>query len=193
MLCMKCTLLTDLMLLYLVETASQSQSCPVFGRNGSLTSPSDREGLFMNFNTPSQCNGTVTSWNYCYYRGRGEDGDLLEVKFMVYRQNTTTSGMYNLVPNSLYNLRLNYSDLENNGCHNILLSTTQQFQILQNDVVSACLPTDDNINPLHINRNRQGLEEYWFNRECANDLNSVNTDQERQRQDRLHLHATISK
>ncbi len=97
----------------------------------------------MNFDSPSQCNGRVVRWNYCYWRD-GSVGDILGVKFLVYRRNVTT-GVYHPVPNSLYNLTVNYENLQtmfmNFGCGNITLTSTQQFQILQNDIISAMAPS----------------------------------------------------
>ena len=56
----------------------------------------------MNFNVSSQCNGTVTAWNFCHRANRQRTSG--EVKFMVYRESANTTGVYNLVPNSLYTL-----------------------------------------------------------------------------------------
>ncbi len=47
------------------------------------------------------------------------------------------SNAYNPVPNSIYNI-------------NIKLRSTEEFQILENDIISACDIDNDDINPLFV-------------------------------------------
>ena len=105
----------------------------------------------MNFDSPSQCNGRVVGWNYCYWRV-GNIGDTLGVRFLVYRRNTTT-GVYHQVPNSLYSLMVRYEELQatnNRGCGSVILNSTDQFDIMQNDIVAACIIDNDGIMPLYL-------------------------------------------
>ena len=92
----------------------------------------------MNFDAPSQCEGTVTQWNYCYAITSGNVYN--GVRFLVYRE-TNESGVYSVVPGSNYTLLRNSSELDQTGvdCENITLNSSQQFQILPNDIVSACI------------------------------------------------------
>ena len=178
---------------------SQSQSCPVFGTNRQPTSRSTQERLFMNFDAPSQCNGTVTSWNYCYYRpNRRADDDILGVKFLVYRQNTSTS-LFHPVPNSVFTLTVNYGSLNVSGCQSVMLNSSQQFQIQMNDVISACIIDCQNLHPLYVTTldyfpdfNYQ-VDSSEYERCTDQQLDTIDTTRLRiRRRNMLLLHATIS-
>ena len=158
----------------------------------------------MNFEAPSLCYGTVTQWNYCYYR-LGHVSDRLGVKFMVYRESSMT-GTYSVVPGSMHVLVANYLDLEANldlyrGCGNVVLDSSCWFQIQPNDIISACIieDRDSNIRPLFLT-SIASHEAYQMNvdERCIDDqLSVINANQQRIPgllvRRRLSLHATISK
>ena len=147
----------------------------------------------MNFNVSSQCNGTVTAWNYCHRANGQRNG---EIKFMVYRESANTTGVYNLVPNSLYTLIEDYEHMEDEFvCHNISLNVSQQFQILQNDVISTCM-TENSLNI--ISRLRKRKEQYLYRlseyRSCIDEqLGTIHSNNANEINRQLHLYATISK
>ena len=184
-----------------IGVISQSLSCPVFGTNRQPTSRSTQEKLFMNFDAPSQCNGTVTSWNYCYYRSsfRRSD-DLLGVKFLAYRQNASTD-LYHPVPNSVFTLTVNYGSLNASGCQSVMLNSSQQFQIEINDVISACIIDYLNLHPLYVTTYVSNPREFnyqvnldQYERCTDQQLDTIDTTQSSiRRRNVLLLHATISK
>ena len=183
-----------------IGVISQSLSCPVFGTNRQPTSRSTQEKLFMNFDAPSQCNGTVTSWNYCYYRSsfRRSD-DLLGVKFLAYRQNASTS-LYHPVHNSVFTLIVNHGNLSgSSGCRSVMLNSSQQFQIEINDIISACIIDYQNLHPLYVTTldyfpdfNYQ-VDSSEYERCTDQQLDTIDTTRLRiRRRNMLLLHATIS-
>ena len=149
----------------------------------------------MDFHSPAQCNGTVVEWNYCFYgdRSRGSAGDVYGVKFMVYRSSNVT-GVYNIVNNSLNYLKMDYELLptHGSGCSNTILNTTQQFQILQNDIVAACIiEGDSEISRLRV-ANQNPNQAYYVRVGCTDhQLKSIDLNSEYEIRDLLRLNASI--
>ena len=148
----------------------------------------------MNFDAPSQCNGTVTSWNFCYHRPDSRDN--FRVKFLVYRQNASTS-LYHPVPNSIFTLIVNYESLNESGCQSILLNSSQKFQIQTNDVISACSIGHQDMRPLYVTIFHDNPYQVNFDQfeSCADlQLDTVDTIRSDTRTGNvLLLHATIGK
>ena len=150
----------------------------------------------MNFDAPSQCEGTVTQWNYCYAIINSDVHN--GVRFLVYRE-TNESGVYSVVPGSNYTLLRNSSELDQTGvdCESIILDSSQQFQILPNDIVSACIMNfpDAGIAPLYTISAGSEARHFSINSRCTDtdldniDANVINSGFSLQ----LHLHATVSK
>ena len=149
----------------------------------------------MDFHSPAQCNGTVVEWNYCFYGDRSgrSAGDVYGVKFMVYRSSNVT-GVYNIVNNSLHYLKMDYELLPTHGigCSNVTLNTTQQFQILQNDIIAACIiEGDSEVNRLHVARDWPN-QAYYVRVGCSDDqLNSIDLNSGYKIRDLLRLNASI--
>ena len=174
------------------------QTCPRFGSALTILSTfrSAETKIFINFDSPSQCNGTVTAWNYCYIRPQGQEGDRVGVRFLVYRE--SGGGIYNVLPNSLYTLVANYQDLSpTSQCSSIVLNASLQFRIQENDVASACIIDDGDIRPLYVTNGRSDRA-YQVNSNgyemCSNlQLASVNTNSpDVRKRNSLYLEATIS-
>ena len=153
--------------------------------------------LFMNFDAPSQCR---TQWNYCYILF-GDSDNTFGVKFMVYRESDVAE-VYNVVPGSNYTLLRSYSQLQlGQDCGTVELSSSERFQILPNDIISACLVDNDknNIEHLIITSIAIGSEarQLAVDRRCFDsELRTIDAGPggiNSPRSRRLHLHATISK
>lgn len=130
----------------------------------------------MNFATPAQCSGTVTWWNYCYLRQ--SSGTRFGVKFMVYRE-TDQTRVYSVVPRSLHTLVLEYSDLQASGCRREMLNANQQFQVLPNDILAACIFRNSSTEPLFMidGSDRQAYRIRDVSDDCIdNELSTVNVN-----------------
>jgi len=99
--------------------------------------------LLVNFESPAQCRGIVSSWRYCYYRPSGDynDDDIFGAKLMIYRQNPSHINKYNLVSQSVTDLRLEWSAIKNSSfqCVDEVLQKSDQFEVRDNDIVGACI------------------------------------------------------
>ena len=106
-----------------------------------------------------------------------------------------------MVPGSIHMLVVNYEDLTvdalGRGCGNTTLNSNRWFQIQPNDIISACIINDSNIEPLFItSRPNNGVPADQMNVDvCIDDqLGVINTNQQRTRtRRRLSLHASICK
>ena len=109
-----------------IATAANYAVCPQIGSyQNSSFSFSFRDGLYLSRDSPSQCHGKVTQWNFCYQTS-AVLSDTHRVKFMVYRQNASTS-VYYRVSNSLTTYIS--EDLAVEGCLSIPLSQNELFDI----------------------------------------------------------------
>ena len=104
----------------------------------------------MNFGAPAQCNGTVTSWQYCYYNVNPDDDcdessdDTISYRsvFLVYRKIGTST--YAPVPGTSKLVTLTPSCSSGGRqlpCQEVALSPSEQFSVQQNDIIAACLPS----------------------------------------------------
>ena len=131
-----------------IATAASSAVCPQFGsyQNSSCSAYSPRVGLYLSRDSPSQCHGKMTQWNFCYRRSSTFSATH-GVKFMVYRQNTNTS-VYYRVSNSLTTYTSN--NLAWQKCLSIPLGQNKSFDIQPNDIAAACMIHDSNTKPLQL-------------------------------------------
>lgn len=125
-------------------------SCPPVGSEADQPvqmSPTTGHGLYLNFGNPAQCSGAITAWHYCLYKPPSIDGQYV-AKFVVYRR-SSASGTYTPAPGSIKTLMLSSGDIpEGFSCGVLSLAVAEQFQIEQNDIVGACLPTNGRGLPL---------------------------------------------
>ena len=133
-----------------------SNTCPLLGSDITTRfTQSTRERLFMNFGAPAQCNGTVTSWTYCYYNVNSDDDcdegsdDSVSYRsvFLVYRK-TGTSNQYAPVLETTKLVTLSPScsiGRRQLPCQEVVLSPSEQFSVQQNDVIAACLPSTGSV------------------------------------------------
>ena len=179
--------------------SSQSDTCPTFGTDETSISRSREERIFLNFEAPSQCRGSVTSWNYCHYESRDGNKEQYGAKLLVYRRSSATSDDYVQVAGSVTELILLNNDVREFDCGTIAL--TQPFEIQENDIIAACVWNEGAINPLYLVGNGASTDQYLYQydrgmrEKCkANHLQSVDTghnDFTLRRNFRLHLHADI--
>jgi len=104
---------------------------------------SSAKGLFLDLQNPAPCNGTVTAWNYCFYRLESASDLNYLVDFVVYRR---MGSNYQLVESRTVDMsgpqlaRLN-SDFM---CDTISLQQSEMFEIREADVLGACLNDEGN-------------------------------------------------
>ena len=130
------------------------------------SSMSTLAGTFLNFESPVQHRGTVSSWEYCYYRAIGNYNmnDMFRAKIMVYRQNPSHSNQYDQVSESVTSLSIKWKNIHfsYNCC-----SKTKNFKILENDIIGACINYHGSGNPLHLVEANEdfNLSTYQFSQE----------------------------
>ena len=174
---------------------AQQQSCPSFGDDSteSLRPYSTEERLYLNFKESSQCNGTVTRWNFCFFNARSTEGITLGARFMVYRRSNTPQ-VYTVVPNSMYTLQVNSTVFPIQGCSNVELSESQRFQILENDIIAACvLENFGERYPLFVTSTGRVDAIQVYEQRCIDDqLGTIDLGRLNHRiRNALHLHATL--
>ena len=133
---------------------SQEASCPVFGeRQRSRPNRRSRDiRFYMNFNKPAQCNGRVTSWQYCYYDSIDEgtnQNKSISARFLVYRRVNDTQ-LYEQVPGSALTVMLKAEQVRGTGCASANLNEAQEFPVEVNDIIGACIIFNDTLNPLYM-------------------------------------------
>ena len=133
--------------------------CPLLGsdiQSDHGLTESSKARLFLNFGTPAQCNGTVTSWHYCSYNRYLKDDEECDgpedyiSHFLVYRQ--TGNSTYEPVPGSTKSVTITLRCPSDGGfrCQEVTLSQSEQFTIQRNDIVAACLMDSASTNPIRI-------------------------------------------
>ena len=129
-----------------------TQTCPVFGTD--LTEkkpvPPTRAGLFLNFESPAQCNGTATAWHYCYYGRDITDPFVFAADFVVYRKTSLNSNEYERV--ALKSVVKSPDDLQSTGfhCETVTLEQSEYFEVQEDDIIGACLIEDGTQTLLNI-------------------------------------------
>ena len=116
---------------------------------------------------------------------------------MVYRRSAMSPQVYAIVTNSTYTLEVNSQDLPMQGCSNITLNTSQHFQILENDIIAACvLDNEGEIFPLFVTSTGKldAIQVYQSGYEnCRDDqLNIIDLSSlDHRMRNALHVHATL--
>ena len=146
----------------------------------------------------------MTSWRYCHYdseRGFHDDNENYVAKLIVYRRNSSTGNIYHPVMGSTTVILLDNEAASTFSCRTENLD--EPFEILENDVVGACIWDDDNQPLLLVGTAFANLNEnlYQFNEQgyetCSTDqLASIDTsDSSFTLRDRwmMHLYANMGK
>ena len=208
----KWVLLSILYLLLLKGVIGQQRECPVVGTNLTvpLTPRADLElrGVYMNFETPSQCTGNVTAWRFCYYVPdfATDQSRVFKAKFRTYRKSLDAPTIYELVSGSSKTIEFTFGRNKSNSfeCFVENIPADQQFIIQENDIIGACLWLRDRdmIFPLGlVGFNETNQEEflYHYDKEnyghCENDrideIDTMDNEFMNTNHDRLHLYADI--
>ena len=124
-------------------TVCTGQSCTSVGNTDrSEHSQSDAKALFLDLQNPAQCSGTVTAWNYCFYRIESALNQTYIVDFVVYRR-VGSGNIYRLVENSNTIVDLSGGQLaalnSDFNCTRTPLPESEMFEIQESDVLGACL------------------------------------------------------
>ena len=170
--------------------------------------PRDLElrGVYMNFETPSQCTGNVTAWRFCYYVPFlvADQSRVFKAKFRTYRKSIDTPTHYELVSGSSKTVQFTFGQNKSNSFECFLenIPADQQFEIQENDIIGACLWQRDDIFPLGlVGFNVTNQEELLYHYDkgnyghCENtridDINTEEKDFTKRNHHRLHLYAEI--
>lgn len=200
---------------WIASVGAQSHGCPVFGTDQSTgLSRSTEERVFLNFEAPSQCQGTVASWSFCHYRSEENDNSessnsnsnsnningspLYGAEFLVFRRSTTTSNIYELVAESKTSNLLPSSSVSDFSC--LTVEASQSFEIQENDVVGACVWNQGtDVRPLYVvgdtndNSANQRLYHYGGSNDCTNsqlqNISTTHNDFQQKSEWKLHLYA----
>ena len=125
---------------YTVPSVS-TQTCPVFGTDLTKKKPAspNKTGLFLNFESPAQCNGMARAWHYCYYGRAITDPFVFAADFVVYRKTNLNSNVYERV--ALKSVVKSPDELQSTGfhCETVTLEQSEYFEVQEDDIIGACL------------------------------------------------------
>jgi len=125
-------------------TICTAQSCTPFGNTDRMERGlSSARGLFLDLQNPAPCNGTVTAWNYCFYRIESASDINYIVDFVVYRR---MGSNYQLVESRTVDMSGPQLAALNSDfmCDTISLQESEMFEIREADVLGACLNDEGN-------------------------------------------------
>ena len=176
----------------------------MFGTNQSTAlSNSGRLRVVINFESPSQCKGTVTGWRLCFYR----NFNLLQISsesvfrstLMAFRRQSLTSNYYR--PVHLREKTLGYDELNNTRefmCMQENLNSKEYFEVQENDIIGAFIGGGGTNTPLLLVGKSSETSHLTYVTSSVNyDIfirNIVNTLDLQKRSDlTLHLYADIGK
>ena len=135
---------------------------------------SSRDGLLLSVDSPSQCHGNVTQWNFCYRRSQPRQ-DTYSVQFMIYRESGSTL-VYNRLPSSITVFEQN-NLVPRRSCLSIPLNSAEQFEIQPNDVIGVCMKDQGSIHPLYVSSDTRddAISVSGISNDCTDDqLSSLN-------------------
>ena len=119
--------------------------CRPIGTNNetAFTAARDRR-FYLNIDCPAPCNGTITSWRYCYYRPNTNDSNRYHVTWAVYRRmGSGNDTHYVAVPSSVRTAVRSGDQITSNNdsfsCLNQSVWPNVTVAIEAGDVVGACI------------------------------------------------------
>ena len=133
------------------NTALAADSCPSFGTEFDRGHDTSNRGLWLNFDTPSQCTGTAVEWRFCYYYQTGDD--TLQARLRVYRKNGVTDSFEVVVDKDIDRRYRNDGEVPSSCdrsnhycCENMMISA----EIEKNDIIGVCMRFSDSWKPLYV-------------------------------------------
>ena len=177
----------------------------MFGTNQSTTlNRSTRDRLFMNFESPSQCKGNVTGWQFCYYRtdlAISQSNAMFTAIFIVFRRESPNSKIYNPVSKNNKVMELDYNSIAISAefvCMKENLEPDEYIEIQENDIIGACIKRGYLVAPLLVVGTSSGINmsTYQFDRNWVRYCNFESVDTNHQyfiprRTSALHLYADV--
>ena len=189
-------------------SAQDSATCGVIGTNNQTEFTAERDlRFYLNTASPAPCNGTITSWRYCYYGPGNVFFASYRVTFAVYRRMSSDSGeFYQRVSDVFTAVRYGYfSPYISRGfnCHNIFDLGDEDVEVQAGDIVGACIFDPENAlifinSQLDVIGDANGYSLHVMNDVSDCDFGEIPSTVEdsalREVSSRiLHIHAEISK
>ena len=125
------------------ETLAQTEPCGILGHDRQTAgNRRTNRRFYLNLEDPAPCNGTVSSWEYCYYRSNNRNAMEFRAPFGIYRQEGST---YRLVSYQI-NISITNEDIGKDDftCRNL---STSVITIQEGDMVGACVNDVDRGGP----------------------------------------------
>ena len=119
--------------------SAQRQPCGVVGTDTGELVPNRNRGFYLNTQNPAPCNGTVNSFQYCYYhtdRLFTFNIDSYDFTFAVFRETSPGSRTYSAVSDVFTTGRTDL-DSRNFACQKY--QAINPVQIEAGDVIGACI------------------------------------------------------
>lgn len=147
--------------------------------------------LYLNVDNPAQCNGTITHWEYCYYKP--DEQGVYQVHFAVYRQKIVpgNGNVHYRRQSPSFSISVNL-DEEVTVPDFVCTSYYKYVTIQQGDFVGICLPQS---NSLDVVSDTSDVADRLQYSDCDDDApgNIANTNNLSEARDRIaHLYAHIS-
>lgn len=139
------------------------------GDNPKGTTEYTAQGTYLNTQYPAQCNGTVTSWHYCYYPSGADDHEETYTAFIALWRHDATLDQYTIVDGSVSDIQIQGVEMPHDiYCTQHLLDSDNHVEIRTGDVVGVLLPEDLPI-PMIGSGNT-----YWIKRDDTNRMSPAN-------------------
>ena len=156
------------------------------GDNPKGTSEMTAQGTYLNAQFPAQCNGTVTSWNYCYYPSSADGDDVTYTAFVALWRRDNALEQYTIVEGSVSEIEIQGEEMPHDiNCRQHFLHSENHVEIRFGDVAGVFLP-DDNPIPMVGSFNMYSIER------DTSQISPGNITDTSDVQLTLHLYADIS-
>ena len=160
------------------------------GDNPKGSSEMTAQGTFLNTRSPAQCNGTVTSWHYCYYPSGADEDDVTYTAFVALWRRGDALEQYNIVEGSVSEIEIQGEEmLHDIYCRKHFLHSENHVEIRTGDVAGVLLPDD---NPIPMVGSSSITYQIERSRDDTNQMSPGNITDTSDVQLTLHLYADIS-
>ena len=173
-------------------------TCGVIGTNEEERTANRDHNFYLNTQNPAPCNGTITSFQFCNYRGT-QLGSSYEATFAIYRLRASQTDSYDVIIPALTAGRRPFTGLGDNGDFGCTtLTPVVPVTVQAGDVIGACVfDPPDNILQNDIVGEIDDSDRYLMttgtngcgDAAVPSTVNSLNRRDSRV----LHIHADIGK